>query len=348
MRPMIRFLFYVNISFELLFPLFSLLLTGVWNRSLTNQLFSEQALLADVFLAFFLSYLFYATAIVKVNIRRFPRVIPLALVVLFVPLITEGLLWFLLGLTGKEAFFVLGVHYFTAYLLAMFFEAIQRSRVRAVEFPPFVAGLFLASGTLSLIFFHLLALPILFAGQSQTESLYLLLAWILGLALIASVKFYQAGKRLYAGKGYRPNSAVIVINELGEVLLCERAGAPGRIQTVQGGIDPGETPEEAARRELTEELGLWPHQYELKGSLLKTERYDWAYHVQQELRHTGYKGQEQYFFLVQVSSDAKFDLAYHHREFSRVWWAEPEDLLKLSWSKKRPGIKMALEGFGLI
>lgn len=348
MRPLIRLFFAVNLLFELFFPLIALLFTGAWNRSLTNGIVSEQALFADVLLALVITYAFYATAIVKVNIRRFPRVIPLAFAVLLVPIIVECILWFLLGLTGRQVVFVLGVHYFTAYLLAMFFEAVQTSRVRAVEFPPFVAGLFLASGTVALIFFNLLALPTVFYGQTLGEQLFLGIVWVLGIALICSVKFYQAGRKLYAGKGYRPNAAIIVVNELGEVLLCERAGAPGRIQTVQGGIDPGETPEEAARRELTEELGLFDGQFEMKGALLKTERYEWAAHVQKELRHTGFRGQEQYFFLVQVPSDTKFDLAYHHREFSRVWWAEPEDLLKLSWSKKRPGIKMALMGFGLI
>ncbi|MFA6130834.1 MAG: NUDIX domain-containing protein [Patescibacteria group bacterium] len=147
---------------------------------------------------------------------------------------------------------------------------------------------------------------------------------------------------------YRPNAAVIIVNEKGEVLLCERKDRPGSVQTVQGGIEPGESPEQAAKREVLEEVGLDELHYEVKTMLPNTYRYDWPPAVQTQLSYTGYRGQEQYFFLFEVQSDVRFDLNRYDREFSRVWWGSPKDLLRLSWSNKRPGIEAALKGFHLL
>gem|GEM_PF-1154951 len=147
---------------------------------------------------------------------------------------------------------------------------------------------------------------------------------------------------------YRPNAAVIVCNEKGQVLLCERADRPGTVQTVQGGIEPDETPEQAARRELKEEIGLVGSQYELKAALIRSHRYNWTPDVQKQLAHTGYRGQDQHFFLIEVPSKTIFNLNQYDREFCRVWWGSPEDLVRLSWSNKRPGVESALRGFGLL
>jgi len=149
-------------------------------------------------------------------------------------------------------------------------------------------------------------------------------------------------------KWYRPNATVIVSNEKGQVLLCERADRPGSVQTVQGGIEPNETPEQAARRELKEEIGLTSSQYEMKAALIQSLRYDWSPRTQRQLAHTGYCGQEPHFFLIETPSTTKFDLNKYDREFRRVWWGSPEDLVRLSWSYKRPGTEQALLGFGLL
>jgi putative (di)nucleoside polyphosphate hydrolase len=56
---------------------------------------------------------------------------------------------------------------------------------------------------------------------------------------------------------YRPNVGVVLIHPDGRVWLGRRAGAPGphSWQFPQGGVDPGEELEIAARRELAEETG---------------------------------------------------------------------------------------------
>ena len=51
-------------------------------------------------------------------------------------------------------------------------------------------------------------------------------------------------------KRYRPNVAAIIRRPDGRVLLGERSDFPGSWQFPQGGIDPGEAPEQAVRREV--------------------------------------------------------------------------------------------------
>lgn len=149
-------------------------------------------------------------------------------------------------------------------------------------------------------------------------------------------------------KSYRENSAVIVTDGNGRVLLCYREDSPADAQTVQGGIDPGETPEDAARRELVEELGIRDSQYEFKAYLLGTHKYEWTPEIQEKLKDTGYIGQDQHFFLAEVDEDIQFDLDYRDREFDRVLWGTPERMLDEAWEAKKPGLRSALIGFQLL
>lgn len=150
-------------------------------------------------------------------------------------------------------------------------------------------------------------------------------------------------------KKFRPNAAVIVTNGLGKVLLCERVdGVYSQVQTVQGGIDPGETAREAAAREVGEEIGLRPEQFQLVDELPGTFCYEWPADYLARLKHAEYVGQEQTFFLAKVQPDVVFDLDAHSREFARVSWGDPEELINKCWAVKRPGIEAALRGFGLL
>lgn len=55
---------------------------------------------------------------------------------------------------------------------------------------------------------------------------------------------------------FRPNAGIVVFNKEGKVLLCQRSDKAGAWQFPQGGIETGETPAEAAKRELQEETSL--------------------------------------------------------------------------------------------
>ncbi|MFZ2681676.1 MAG: NUDIX domain-containing protein [Patescibacteria group bacterium] len=145
---------------------------------------------------------------------------------------------------------------------------------------------------------------------------------------------------------YRPNVAVLITDGLGRVLLCRRVDdESGTAQTVQGGIDAGETPLAAAIREVHEEIGLEPNQFEIIASSETKYRYVWPLEFQQRL---GFTGQEQQFFLFKVSPDCDFHLDRHHREFSQVEWGTPNQLVDQAWEVKKPGLRGALTEFGLL
>lgn len=57
---------------------------------------------------------------------------------------------------------------------------------------------------------------------------------------------------------FRANVGVLCLSEEGLVLAFERKDHPGSWQMPQGGLHVGETPLEAARRELAEESGMAP------------------------------------------------------------------------------------------
>jgi len=55
--------------------------------------------------------------------------------------------------------------------------------------------------------------------------------------------------------GFRPNVGIVIANDCGQVLWARRVGQSAW-QFPQGGINDGETPEQALYRELYEEVGL--------------------------------------------------------------------------------------------
>ena len=65
--------------------------------------------------------------------------------------------------------------------------------------------------------------------------------------------------------GFRPNVGIIVTNQNGQVLWGKRVKGRDSWQFPQGGINSGESPEQAMYRELQEEIGLLPEHVTLLG-----------------------------------------------------------------------------------
>src|SRR5512134_81704 len=121
--------------------------------------------------------------------------------------------------------------------------------------------------------------------------------------------------------GYRSNVGIILLNSKNEVFWGKRIKQDSW-QFPQGGIKPGESPEEAMYRELNEETGLEAHHVRILGRTRDWLHYDVPIHwVKREWRGT-YKGQKQIWFLLRlVGRDCDISLrASGHPEFDAWRW----------------------------
>ncbi|GBQ05628.1 RNA pyrophosphohydrolase [Saccharibacter floricola] len=126
---------------------------------------------------------------------------------------------------------------------------------------------------------------------------------------------------------YRPNVGIALFNAEGKLFFAQRADLPGEVwQCPQGGIDDGETPHQAAQREMMEEIGT-------SKAVLLGEREEWyAYDLPAALigKALGgrYRGQRQKWFVFGYTgqdSDIRLD-GQDPAEFSTWRWVSPEEI----------------------
>ena len=127
-------------------------------------------------------------------------------------------------------------------------------------------------------------------------------------------------------EGYRPNVGIVLLNGRNEVFWGKRVGQHSW-QFPQGGIQHGESPEQAMYRELQEEVGLLPEHVQIIGRTRDWLRYD----VPEEylrrqnsarVHRAAYRGQKQIWFLLRlVGLDSDIQLrASEHPEFDAWRW----------------------------
>ncbi len=127
-------------------------------------------------------------------------------------------------------------------------------------------------------------------------------------------------------EGYRPNVGIVLLNARNEVFWGKRVGQHSW-QFPQGGIQHGESPEQAMYRELHEEVGLLTQHVQIIGRTRDWLRYD----VPEEYlrrqnsaraHRAAYRGQKQIWFLLRlVGLDSDIQLrASEHPEFDAWRW----------------------------
>ncbi|MFA5170076.1 MAG: RNA pyrophosphohydrolase [Sulfuriferula sp.] len=121
--------------------------------------------------------------------------------------------------------------------------------------------------------------------------------------------------------GYRPNVGIILCNARNEVFWGKRVRQHAW-QFPQGGIDHGESPEQAMYRELMEEVGLAPEHVRILGRTQNWLRYDVPRHWSRRDCRGHYRGQKQIWFLLRLTGrDCDVCLrASTHPEFDAWRW----------------------------
>ncbi|MDP6787093.1 MAG: RNA pyrophosphohydrolase [Rhodospirillales bacterium] len=135
---------------------------------------------------------------------------------------------------------------------------------------------------------------------------------------------------------YRRGVGAMVLNHRGEVFVGRRIDTPGEAwQMPQGGIDAGEAPRLAVKRELAEETGIETARIvaESAGWL----RYDLPRDLSARVWKGRYRGQEQKWFALRFTGiDGDIDLnASRHPEFSQWKWVAIDRLPDLIVAFKR-------------
>lgn len=145
---------------------------------------------------------------------------------------------------------------------------------------------------------------------------------------------------------YRPCVGVMLANGAGRVFVGERLDMPGAWQMPQGGIDDGESPADAALRELEEETGVPAALVAVEAETPDWLHYDLPPELLGKVWKGRYRGQAQKWFLLRfhgLDSDIRIETA--HPEFGRWRWSRPEDLLPAIVPFKRAVYAQVLEAF---
>jgi putative (di)nucleoside polyphosphate hydrolase len=137
-------------------------------------------------------------------------------------------------------------------------------------------------------------------------------------------------------QGYRSAVGIMLLNQAGQVFVARRIDMPTMAawQMPQGGIDPGETPRQAALRELREEIGT--DKAEILGESRVWLKYDLPAELARGVWGGRYRGQRQKWFAMRFTGDdSDIDLATEHPEFDAWKWVSPERLADAIVSFKR-------------
>ena len=144
---------------------------------------------------------------------------------------------------------------------------------------------------------------------------------------------------------YRPCVGIMLINADGLVFCGRRIDQTVEgWQMPQGGIDDGETPRQAALRELKEEVGTDKAEIlrEMEGWLA----YDLPQHLLGVALHGRYRGQRQKWIAMRFTGkDSDIDICTAEPEFAQWKWIAMEALPRLIVPFKRDTYATVISAF---
>lgn len=145
---------------------------------------------------------------------------------------------------------------------------------------------------------------------------------------------------------YRPNVGILLLNAYNLIWVGERADIPGAWQMPQGGIDKGETIEQAFYREAHEEVGLPREKLHIMRVCRKPWRYDFPKSSLNRRLINEYRGQEQYWVAGRfLGVDADINTHTDDAEFSNWRWMTPEQMIERIVPFKRATYEKVLREF---
>ena len=158
-------------------------------------------------------------------------------------------------------------------------------------------------------------------------------------------------------KKYRMAVGAIVTDIDDNIVAFQRSDFPEDWQGVEGGIDGNETPSEAIRREIYEEIGLTENSYKIIKQLEEPYSYDFPNGVKrwgfEDGKKVEFDGQSKYFFLIKLNQrnddiGFRYDVVPEETEFlSFRLFKNAEELVEKVPPFKKDMHKYILTKFGL-
>jgi putative (di)nucleoside polyphosphate hydrolase len=145
---------------------------------------------------------------------------------------------------------------------------------------------------------------------------------------------------------YRQGVGVMLFNRAGAVFVGRRIDTHADAwQMPQGGIDDGESPRDAALRELAEEIGT--AKAEIVGESRDWYAYDLPPAVRRKVWGGRFRGQRQKWFALRFTGkDSDIDLDTAHPEFAAWKWVSLPSLPELIVPFKRALYRELVAEFG--